>query len=70
MKLLLSLSRYFSYQRYASVTEGHAIRGQCYFILIESSKGVKNPCGICYMYNKDVHNINQITGKFEFTFSS
>ena len=70
MKLLLSLSRYISYQRYASVTEGHAIRGQCYCILIESSKGVKNPCGICYMYNKDVHNINQITGKFEFTFSS
>ena len=70
MKLLLSLSRYFSYQRYASVTEGHAIRGQCYCILIESSKGVKNPCGICHMYNKDVHNINQITGKFEFTFSS
>ena len=67
MKLLLSLSRYFSYQRYASVTEGHAIRGQC---PLESSKGVKNPCGICYMYNKDVHNINQITGKFEFTFSS
>ena len=36
-------SRYFRYQRYASMTEGHTIGVQCYCIVIESPVVTEKP---------------------------
>ena len=40
-------SRYVNHysERYASVTEGHVIRGQCYCVVIEPAKSIENTLG-------------------------